>query len=1024
MQLIIRSRSIYLLLLAAVLLLLGSVATAQEVIVIPASSPEDSASSLRRIAGDGSFNSPVQLTWFYKPPEDGTSLSHLSNNFSYFVLTKNDESQRNYLQNRGHPVLQYTKLDAIHDPCFQARDPVGTTCNCNRNPLNNQVAWNANDICFIRDNHRSWFLRDKNGQLIYSSQGNRDFIIMDPGNQGWRDFWLSRMRQSQSTGWDGIFIDNMATTFTRHGGNPVDLRDYSRQGWRNAIAGFLRYARQDYFSGANKKMLANLSVYWNEEPTYFQYLQYLDGTMDEHWGVLGNDTGVYSALSWERRILRADATLAQGKNMLLVSRGARNDHHRRNFALASYLLVDRGNGYFRYSRQGDYDAAWLYDDYDISLGAPVGNYYRQGSNWVRDFENGKVSVNPGAYTYEFLLDVAPPQAFQGFTLIDARSDNDIKQLTNGTTLSESEARNINVRADMAGGDPGAITFTLNGPTNITRREGSAPYALFGNNGNDYAGRSLSPGTYSLSATASNAPGNPLVVSFSVGGSQSNQAPRVSITSNKSASQTSNSSVTFTLNASANDPDGTIESYTWSNGDRDDSTSVTVSPGASRTLSVYVTDNNGTNSNTASITLTVSSSTASGPRITSLTLIDAGRDVVLRELQSGGSLTWNEAQSFNVRANIAGGDPGRVEFRLRGRVNYNRTEGQAVYALFGNTGNDYYKGSLPVGEYALEVIPSNNSSGALTVNFSVVSSSNRDVADEYSGMNWQLPQVAPLDADADYYNLVFTDDGYNILADEWYPADHICLQAACEHVLERKNLPTGLTNGTYSWWVRSWSSEADMSEWSSEGAFIISLPAPTLMPLTMTMNNGRFELAWLEDDGIEWLHIYIGTSAGSEVYRQWIPSTQSTCSESVCRFTPDVTPLAGSYVVYFQAWGLGGFAGGSLESWNGPTSINVNVPFLPRNLQVDTLSHKLTWEASSGASEYEIWVGTITPQDTTAYMRVHSAADLGCVVTNVCSIDLSGDVSSGHYVWYVRALNSAGASQGGLDGWAEGPSIDW
>ncbi len=350
-----------------------------------------------------SFESPVQLSWFYIPHDDDSKLSTISNNFDQFVLTKNFEDERDYLQDNGHTVLQYTKLDGIHDPCFQADDPSGTTCNCNRNPLRNQAAWQPGDICFIRDNHPEWFLRDANGNLIYSSQGNQDVIIMDPGQQGYREFWLERLRVEQIGGWDGIFIDNMATTFTRHGAGEISLQNYTPQQWRDATTSFLKYIRESYFAGANKKIFANLSVYWNENNTYFQYLQYLDGTMDEHWAVRGNDTDTYTQLSWEDRILRAEETLKLGKEMMFVSRGTQGNNSRQRFSLASYLLVAEDDAYFRYTRQGNYGSIWLYDNYDSALGNPSGSYYRQGNTWLRDFENGRVSVTPSTNSSEITV---------------------------------------------------------------------------------------------------------------------------------------------------------------------------------------------------------------------------------------------------------------------------------------------------------------------------------------------------------------------------------------------------------------------------------------------------------------------------------------------------------------------------------------------------------------------------------------------------------------------------------------------
>jgi hypothetical protein len=350
-------------------------------------------------AGRACSSSPTKLAWFYKPP-GSTSLSTVMNHFDIFTLTKNDEKTMRTVQNAGiRPVLQYIKYDAIHDPCFQAKKAKGTPCSCSKSPLNNQVAWNASDICNIRDNHPDWFLRDASGNLLYKDNQ----VMMDPGNQGWREFWLSRMRQSQSVGWDGILIDNIATTFGLHGVNFVSLKKYSTDSaYQNAVVGFLAYARSSFFKPNGKLMYANISVRWKTDDAYRRYMEQLDGAQDEFWAY--PRTGYYSTLSWEDDFFRARATLERGDSIILISQGAKTDTKRQLFAFGSYLLVASSKTYFRYtSDSGGYGQMWLYDNYQFKLGSPKGAAYRSGDSWKRSFTNGEVKVTPGARTAKITL---------------------------------------------------------------------------------------------------------------------------------------------------------------------------------------------------------------------------------------------------------------------------------------------------------------------------------------------------------------------------------------------------------------------------------------------------------------------------------------------------------------------------------------------------------------------------------------------------------------------------------------------
>ena len=44
-----------------------------------------------------------------------------------------------------------------------------------------------------------------------------------------------------------------------------------------------------------------------------------------------------------------------------------------------------------------YNQAWLYDDYKLALGTPLGARYKVGTAWKRDFSNGSVSVDPSSH---------------------------------------------------------------------------------------------------------------------------------------------------------------------------------------------------------------------------------------------------------------------------------------------------------------------------------------------------------------------------------------------------------------------------------------------------------------------------------------------------------------------------------------------------------------------------------------------------------------------------------------------------
>jgi hypothetical protein len=334
---------------------------------------------------------PIRTTWFYKPPKN-TSMSTVMKHFDIYVLTRDDEKFLAEVTNAGEgPVLQYIKYDAISDACFQAKKAKNTPCSCNIKPRANQVAWQQIDICTIRDEHPDWFLRDKSGNLMYWNE----FVMMDPGNQGWREFWLSRIKQYQQQypKWGGIFIDNMTTRFGLHSDTFIELQKYpTEKSYQDAVVSYLDWMQNEYFKPTNRLVYGNVSVRWGHTEPFLRYMEELDGAMDEFWAY--PRTGYYSAKSWLPRVERAQKALERGKSMMLVSQGTQTDLNRQLFGLASYLLVAGDQIYFRYTSDKAYSQMWLYDNYKARLGTPLGYYTRSGNTFTRKFSNGTVTVNP------------------------------------------------------------------------------------------------------------------------------------------------------------------------------------------------------------------------------------------------------------------------------------------------------------------------------------------------------------------------------------------------------------------------------------------------------------------------------------------------------------------------------------------------------------------------------------------------------------------------------------------------------
>jgi len=310
---------------------------------------------------------PTSLTWFYRPPDDG-NLEALATHFDRFILTHYDEDVRDTLRANGvqEPFLLYLHFESIQDPSL-CRESY-----CSGNPWGNQVAYKAGDFETIRRDHPDWFLRDSEDNLIVLDES---FVMMDPANLEWQRFFLERAIEMQTLyGWNGVFLDNVEASqdkIMRLG--IAGLKDYPDDAtYSTAVEDFLRYLYTDYFLPEGRPLYANV-IETQDTHTWLRYLAYLDGAMEEAWGI-GWPDNYLEPRDWLNQLQRAEQIQSLGKHVILVSQGEQFDLQRQQFAFASYQLINNGRASFRYSNYDDgYEQVWLYDTYEVNLGEPRGS---------------------------------------------------------------------------------------------------------------------------------------------------------------------------------------------------------------------------------------------------------------------------------------------------------------------------------------------------------------------------------------------------------------------------------------------------------------------------------------------------------------------------------------------------------------------------------------------------------------------------------------------------------------------------
>lgn len=212
----------------------------------------------------------------------------------------------------------------------------------------------------------------------------------------------------------------------------------------------------------------------------------------------------------------------------------------------------------------------------------------------------------------------------------------------------------------------------------------------------------------------------------------------------------------------------------------------------------------------------------------------------------------------------------------------------------------------------------------------------------------------------------------------------------------------------------------------------TLPASDSFPayhddFRVNVNQGRPSVILSYDPNTEWIEIYMG-SATEMVEMKWYNlETDAICNDAFCEIILEANPLNGAYELYLRPWGNGRFVNEDPAYWAGPVRFEINFqpPNAPANLDLlDTDGNRtFIWDASIGATWYEVWVGTLSPFESyfSSWIAAHH---MGCGNLGRCSITPNVNLPNGQSLeWYVRAWGPGGLSvNGDSDGWARGVPI--
>jgi hypothetical protein len=265
-------------------------------------------------------------------------------------------------------------------------------------PLTNGLIESGVSFAQANNGHPDFFLKSKSGARLI--EGSYNWMYMaDIANPGYQQMWADNVIRMLKTGpWDGVFADDTNTT-ARYHTDPGNIAKYPNDGSYQAATRSMLAAVSPRLHGAGYKFYANIGSWVSYPSVAKDWLQFLDGGMDEMFGKYSTQPGVgyRDPFQWRTQVGEIASTEAMGKSFLAVTQAVKSDTQAARFGWASALLAARGHTSF-YANQDSQSETWI-PEYNVDLGLPVSGLTPAGGGaFKRTFTRGLVLANPTTHS--------------------------------------------------------------------------------------------------------------------------------------------------------------------------------------------------------------------------------------------------------------------------------------------------------------------------------------------------------------------------------------------------------------------------------------------------------------------------------------------------------------------------------------------------------------------------------------------------------------------------------------------------
>ncbi|NOX54101.1 MAG: hypothetical protein GXP27_06605 [Planctomycetes bacterium] len=264
--------------------------------------------------------------------------------------------------------------------------------------------------------HPEWFLKNEIGEWVTDWE-YQSGLHLDPGNRQWQKYVATTLKSYiDRYGYDGVFLDLVQTTpkyvnFKKKykAVNPRTGKPYTDAEWKQANMQMLRTVRR----AIGEKLLiingARGGYYFRTG--YADFFEYADGLCNEGFTgwAQGPKPRPISLKDWKADVDQLVDCAKRGKIVLAVANAKKREpgesaadyEELYRYVTASFLLGMGERHYLMF-----YAKVWqrpesfgqsgevLPSFCNVRLGKPLGEYYLRDGAYQRDFQRGKVLVNP------------------------------------------------------------------------------------------------------------------------------------------------------------------------------------------------------------------------------------------------------------------------------------------------------------------------------------------------------------------------------------------------------------------------------------------------------------------------------------------------------------------------------------------------------------------------------------------------------------------------------------------------------